>query len=63
MCSLRKSEKHRDQNTASEEEHEEERAADDTQPSLTDEKSLSLSLSLAESSCAGDNSPANVILQ
>ena len=46
MCSLRKSEKHRDQNTASEEEHEEERAADDTQPSLTDEKSLSLSLSL-----------------
>lgn len=61
MCSLRKSEKHRDQNTASEEEHEEERAADDTQPSLTDEKSLSLSL--AESSCAGDNSPANVILQ
>lgn len=44
MCSLRKFEKHRDQNTASEEEHEEERAADDTQPSLTDEKSLSLSL-------------------
>ena len=43
MCSLRKSEKHRDQNTASEEEHEEERAADDTQPSLTDEKSFSLS--------------------
>ena len=46
MCSLRKSDKHRDQNTASEEEeeYEEERAADDTQPSLTDEKSLSLSL-------------------